>query len=160
MKSVAGLFRDPSEAEVAVHDLELAGFRRSDISVVVRKRSESEAGTDTEDASGTMKGAAIGGFAGAFLSLAALALPGIGPVLAAGPIAAVLSGAGVGAATGGIISALTHVGIPEQEAESWAQAVREGGTLVVVHARQDTSDRAQSVLDRHGAVKVDTGGLG
>ena len=146
-RTVVGLFRDPVEAQVAVRDLELAGFAQSDISVVTREGSASE-----EHTSGAMKGAAIGGVAGALLGLAALAIPGIGPVLAAGPIAAALTGAGVGAATGGMFGALSEMGVPEHEAQYWEEGVRRGGTLVVVHATAETSDRAQSVLDRHGAL--------
>jgi hypothetical protein len=157
MKSVAGLFRDPAEAQVAVHDLELAGFSRSDISAITRKPAEGEEGPDTEDPSSTMKGAAIGSLAGVFLGVAALAIPGIGPILAAGPIAVALTGAGVGAATGGIISSLTHIGVSEQEAESWTQGVHQGGTLIIVHSTEENSDRARSILDRHGALNTDTG---
>jgi uncharacterized membrane protein len=152
MKTVVGLFRDPVEAEVAVHDLERAGFAQSDISVVRREGFTAEEGAGTEHTSGTMKGAAIGGVAGALLGVAAFAIPGIGLVLAAGPIAAALTGAGVGAATGGIFAALSEMGVPEHEAQYWAEGIRHGSTLVIVHATEESSERAQSVLTRHGAM--------
>ena len=147
IRTVAGLFRDPIEAQVAVHDLEQAGFARSDISVVTHARSA----TADEHASGTIKGAAIGGVAGALLGVAALAIPGIGPVLAIGPIAAALTGAGVGAATGGIFAVLSELGVPDHEAQYWEEGVRGGGTLLIVHATEDTWEDARSVLNRHGA---------
>ena len=150
IRTVAGLFRDPNEAQVAVHDLEQAGFARSDISVVTQAASATGEGAD-EHTSGTMKGAAIGGVAGALLGVAALAIPGIGPVLAIGPIAAALTGAGVGAATGGIFAVLSELGVPEHEAEYWEEGVRGGGTLLIVHATEETWEDARSILDRHGA---------
>jgi uncharacterized membrane protein len=161
-RTVVGLFRDPDEAQVAVHDLVQAGFANADISIVTRKGEPGEedpstANVSAENTSGTMKGAAIGGLAGALLGVAALAIPGIGPVLAAGPIAAALTGAGVGAATGGIFGALSDMGVPEHEAHYLAEGIRRGGTLVVVHATPDNSDRAQSVLDRHGAIGIEAG---
>ncbi len=152
-KSVVGLFRDPIEAQVAVRDLEQAGFDHSNISVVTHQATHQRSTTDAgEHTSGTIKGAAIGGVAGALLGLAALAIPGIGPVLAAGPLAAALTGAGVGAATGGMFAALSELGVPEHETEYWAEGIRGGGSLVIVHATEETGDRAQSILDRHGAV--------
>lgn len=153
--TVIGLFRDHTEAQAAIHDLENEGFQRSDISLLARGAASGNVDADTEpDGSGTMKGAAIGGFAGAALGLAALAIPGIGPVLALGPLAAALTGAGVGAAAGGMLGALSDMGVPEHESAYYEDAIRKGGSLIAVHAGEDTAEKAQSVLDRHGALDV------
>jgi uncharacterized membrane protein len=153
--TVIGLFRDHTEAQAAIHDLENDGFLRKDISLVARDGAVDPAGHDVELGSGTAKGAAIGGAAGAMLGLAALAIPGIGPILALGPLAAALTGAGVGAATGSMVGALSDMGVPEHESHFYEASLREGGSLVVVHAGVDTAERAQSVLDRHGALGVE-----
>lgn len=150
--AVVGLFRDATEAEAAIHSLENSGFQREDISLV-RQDGITSAPAD-HGTSGTATGAAIGGAAGAVLGIVALAIPGIGPILALGPLAAALTGAGVGAATGGMLGALSDMGIPEHESRYYEDAIREGGSLVVVHAGADTAEKAQSVLDRHGALDV------
>ena len=100
-------------------------------------------------------GAAIGGVGGLLLSAAGLlTLPVIGPVLAAGPIAAALTGAGVGAAAGGLIGALTEAGIPEEDAKYYAEGVRRGDVLVTVRTSGMLADRARDILDQHHAVNV------
>jgi uncharacterized membrane protein len=100
-------------------------------------------------------GAAIGGVGGLLLSAAGLlTLPVIGPVLAAGPIAAALTGAGVGAAAGGLIGALTEAGIPEDDAKYYAEGVRRGDILVTVRTSGLLADRALEILDQHHAVNV------
>jgi uncharacterized membrane protein len=156
-RTVVGLFLDPVEAQVAVRDLIDTGFSQDDISVVTRDDSESGATVVDEPTSVTAKGAAIGGIAGALLGAAAMAIPGVGPVLAIGPLAAALTGAGVGAATGGMLSALADLGVPEHEAHHWAEGVRRGGTLVAVRAGDKTAHAAQSILDQHGALDIETG---
>jgi hypothetical protein len=152
--TVVGLFRDSVEADVAVRDLVDAGFAHADISLVAPEHSPTEP-ESTEDSSGTAKGAAIGGLAGALLGVAGIAIPGIGPLLAAGPIAAVLAGAGVGAAAGGMLAALHDLGIPEQEALHWQEGLKRGGTLVAVHAGEEALGRAQRILDQHGAIDIE-----
>jgi len=100
-------------------------------------------------------GAAIGGVGGLLLSAAGLlTLPVIGPVLAAGPIAAALTGAGVGAAAGGLIGALTEAGVPEEDAAHYAEGVRRGDVLVTVKTTGMLADRAIEILDQHHAVNV------
>lgn len=154
-RTVVGLFRDPSEARAAVHDLENSGIAREKISVVSREAGAEITDPIHEPSPGTAKGAAIGGIAGAVLGVAALAIPGVGPVLAAGPLAAALTGAGVGAATGGMLGALSDMGMTDDEARHWAEGVKRGGTLVAVHGGEELTEKAQSVLDRHGALDVD-----
>jgi uncharacterized membrane protein len=152
IRTVVGLFRDRTEAEAAIYSLENDGFQRSDISLL-RHGGSGDAVTQ-HSSSSTTTGAAIGGAAGAVLGLIALAIPGIGPVLALGPLAVALTGAGVGAATGGMLGALSDMGVPEHESRYYEDAIRQGGSLLVVHASVDTAERAQSILDRHGALGV------
>jgi stress response protein YsnF len=100
-------------------------------------------------------GAAVGGLGGLLVGLAALAIPGVGPVLAAGPLAAALAGAGIGAVAGGLIGALTDAGVPEEQAGLYAEGVRRGGTLVTVSAADGEADRIVDILERHNPVDID-----
>ena len=159
-KTVVGLFRDPVDAEAVLHDLELIGFSRDEVSLVAHdgsgKYSQTAAKEGSEGGAGVGTGAAIGGAAGVMLGLAALAIPGIGPVLAAGPLAVALTGAGVGAATGGMLGALGDLGLSHDHAQTYAEGLRRGGTLVVIRANEDDrAERAESILDRHGAVNIE-----
>src|SRR5947207_11774476 len=103
-------------------------------------------------ATGAGVGAVVGGLGGLLLGLGALAIPGIGPIIAAGPLVAALGGAAAGAAVGGLIGALTKMGVPEEEAHIYAEGVRRGGTLVTVTADDANTDTIVSVLNGHGAV--------
>lgn len=168
-KTVVGVFHSIADAEQAVRELEMEGISRSDISVVANKgvagSTAPEMHRDTEavrrkgDTSSDVVadagiGAAIGGVGGLLLSAAGLlTLPVIGPVLAAGPIAAALTGAGIGAAAGGLIGALTDAGIPKEEAEYYAEGVRRGDVLVTVRTDDMHADRARQILDQR-AVNV------
>lgn len=158
-RTVVGLFRDANESQAALHDLEAAGFTREHVNLVSYDGSGQYSeylGEGSELGSNTAKGAAAGGVAGLLLGLAAVALPGIGPIIAAGPIAAALAGAGVGAATGGIFGALADMGVPGHEAKYYEEGIRRGGTLVIVRAEdEERSERAQAVLDRHGALDIE-----
>jgi hypothetical protein len=151
MQTVIGMLKDTHEARAALHDLEKAGFTDSELSLL----SHGGQGGDAEPLSDAAKGAAAGGLSGLLLGIAALAIPGIGPILAAGPIAVALAGASVGAAAGGIIGALTNIDVPEQEAKYYEEALRRGGSLVVVRSAGGRVEEAQDVLDRHGAVDLD-----
>jgi hypothetical protein len=157
--TVVGLFEGPSEACAAVEDLVSAGFLREDISIV--SRAEEGEGAPAPDravdiAAGAGAGAAIGGIGGLVLGLAALAIPGIGPVVAAGPLAAALVGAGIGAAAGGIVGALAEQGIPHEEAQYYAEGIRRGGTVLLVHAATDTdAARAREIMERYGPIDLE-----
>jgi len=104
----------------------------------------------------------VGGVLGLLVGIGALAIPGIGPVIAAGPLVAALgtaaAGAGIGAAAGGLLGALVGAGIPEEEAHLYAEGVRRGGSLVTVSTDESMASTAYSVLRRHNAVDVDERG--
>ena len=169
-KTVIGLMENIGEAQSVVRDLVASGIDRDDIGFMANEKhavpesahlNEGEGSRDGGRAAsgalaGAGTGAAIGGIAGLALSLAPLAIPGIGPILAAGPIAAALTGAGIGAVAGGLIGGLTNLGVPEDEAHYYAEGVRRGGILVTVAAETDAqADQAAEIMRRHGAVDID-----
>ena len=138
MTTVVGLFDNVTQAQAAVQQLRNAGINANDIGVAMRSNDTTPAGnttvadvatTDTGvggAATGAMTGGALGGLAGLLIGIGAITIPGIGPVVAAGPLgtalASTLVGAGIGAATGGIIGALVDAGVPEEEARLYRQA--------------------------------------
>lgn len=164
--SVFGIYPHQASAEAGVDTLKNAGFRNTDISVLfpdnegtkdlaIEKGSKAPEGATTGGISGGLIGGALGWLAG----IGALAIPGLGPFIAAGPIMAALSGVGVGGALGGIIGALTGFGIPEYEAKRFEGRIRKGGILLSVHC--DNSDwvkRAKSVLEQTGAEDISAAG--
>jgi uncharacterized protein (TIGR02271 family) len=165
-KTVVGLMDTADEAQSVVQALVDSGFDRSAIGLMAgdqedsssrktaTRQGESEIGVGALKGAGT--GAALGGIAGLVVGLAALPIPGIGPIIAAGPIAAALAGVGVGAAAGGAIGALTNMGVPENEAHYFAEGVRRGGTLVTVNAPDDEmAEEAAEIMRRHGAINID-----
>lgn len=169
-KTVVGSFDDFEEAQRVAAALESAGFSRADISIMGNNSgSRYGAGTSADTTStaatadstasgagtGAVAGAVIGGGAGLAASLMGLAIPGIGPILAAGPIAAALAGAGVGAVAGGIIGALTHVGVSESDAHYYAEAVRRGGALVTLSADDARAEQAAQIMRSHGAIDIE-----
>ncbi|MEP7190838.1 MAG: general stress protein, partial [Roseiflexaceae bacterium] len=147
-KTVVGLFDTAAEAQSVVQELVNSGFQHNDISLVANDAKgeyanyhpSDTAGSSTAEGAGAgaVGGGVLGGVLGLLVGVGALAIPGIGPVLAAGPLAAALGaagastlvGAGIGAAAGGIIGALVGAGIPEEDAGFYAEGVRRGGTLV------------------------------
>jgi uncharacterized protein (TIGR02271 family) len=164
-KTVIGLFNNMGEAQNVVKDLVASGIERDDIGFMANEKQVTPGRTDRERESGDVAsgalagagtGAAIGGVAGLALALAPLAIPGIGPIVAAGPIAAALTGAGIGAVTGGLIGGLTRLGVPDEDAHYYAEGVRRGGILVTVAADDEReADAAAEILRRHGAVDID-----
>lgn len=164
-KTVVGLFDDLNDAQQVVNDLTQLGIARSDISIARQQADQKTATTTTADrtggdigsgvASGATTGAVVGGAAGLIASLSALAIPGFGPILAAGPIIATLTGAGIGAAAGGLIGALVNAGVPEEEAEYYSEGVRRGGTLVSVRVEDNLAERAADIMNRHHAIDID-----
>jgi hypothetical protein len=165
-KTVIGLMDNIREAQHVVKDLIARGIERDDIGFMANEKhtvpdsahlNESEGSRTASGAfAGAGTGAAVGGIAGLALSLAPLAIPGIGPILAAGPIAAALTGAGIGAVAGGLIGGLTNLGVPEDEAHYYAEGVRRGGILVTVAADTEAqADQAAEVMRSHGAIDID-----
>lgn len=158
-KTVVGVFEDFRTANDALQDLVSHGINRDDVSVVANQHVSDQmrdAGYDptTNIGTGAGVGAAIGGAGGLLLSLAGLAVPGIGPILAAGPLVAALGGAGIGAAVGSIVGALTNLGIPEEEAGHYAESVRRGDVLVTVRTNDAQAETVRDLLDRRGAVDI------
>ncbi|QWU17234.1 Heat induced stress protein YflT [Paenibacillus sophorae] len=146
-KRIVGVFMNEYDASRAIGELKSRGFRTEDISVIARNKEDmnavsEETGTKAPEgmASGAATGGLLGGVTGLLAGIGALAIPGIGPIIAAGPIAATLAGAVVGAGTGGLVGGLVGLGIPEDEAESYNRYVDEGHILVMVDA--DTSQES------------------
>jgi hypothetical protein len=163
-KTIVGSFDSFEEAQEVLRDLQQRGYSRDDISVIANNAtgkysSPSEGPTISDVGAGSATGAAaggvLGGAAGLVVGLMGLAIPGIGPIVAAGPIAAALAGAGVGAVAGGLIGGLTGVGVSEDDASYYAESVRRGGALVTVRADDSRADEAASVMRNHGAVDID-----
>jgi len=164
--AVFGIYRDRRQAEEAVDALRAAGFRNSDVSVLLpdnvgTKDFAHEKNTKVPEASttGGVSGGIVGGALGWLAGIGALAIPGVGPFIAAGPIMGALAGAGVGGAVGGLVGALVGMGIPEYEAKRYEGRIREGGVLLSVHA--DNSDwvkRAKDMLEQTGAQDISSTG--
>ena len=165
-KAVFGMFSSRYEAEQAVERLMAAGFKSDDISALLADRQSSkefglEKNTKAPEGTttGVTAGGVIGGTLGLLAGIGALAIPGLGPFIAAGPIMAGLAGLGVGGAVGGFIGALAGMGVPEFEAKRYEGRLKEGGVLLSVHC--DTSaeiDRAKDLLQRMGATDVTSAG--
>jgi hypothetical protein len=152
--TISRLYDTCTQAQAAVQRLETAGVPHSDISIVANNsdswfnsdkkvdRDRDEVDDRAESAGkGAGIGAGVGGAAGLLAGLGLLAIPGLGPVVAAGWLAATAVGAAAGAATGGIVGALTEAGVSDEDAQSYAEGVRRGGTLVT--ARVAEGDRAR-----------------
>jgi uncharacterized membrane protein len=168
MGTLVATFDDLSHARMAVEELQSAGFARENISLMASdtewrrsgRRDELDVvGEDVAEgaASGAVTGGILGGLTGALAGLVALAIPGLGPIIVAGPVAAALAGAGIGAATGAVLGALIDLGIPEDEAEYYAEAVRRGGAVVAVQVDESlpsAADRAREILRRHGQLDI------
>jgi hypothetical protein len=164
--AVFGIYRDQAGVENAVDALQAAGFRNTDISVLFPENAGTkdfavQKGTKAPEgaATGAGTGAVIGGGLGWLAGIGALAIPGIGPFIAAGPIVAALAGVGVGGAVGGITGALVGMGIPEYEAKRYEGRVKEGGILLSVHSdNSDWTKRAKEILERTGAQDISSTG--
>ena len=169
MRTVVALYDRFEDAQQAIQGLHDAGFSREDMNLMARDASGQYASaldqanvTDVppepgeEGAStGAGVGAVLGGLGGLLAGLGALAIPGIGPVIAAGPIVTTLAGAGIGAVAGGIIGALVDLGIPEQHAQYYAEGIRRGGTLLTVRASDEMAERARDIMNRYHPVDIE-----
>ncbi len=160
--SVYGIYPSRGAAERAVERLRIEGFSNSDVSVLfsssdgTRSFAHEKSTKVPEGATaGTISGATIGGVLGWLAGIGSLAIPGVGPFIAAGPIMATLAGAGVGGALGGLTGALIGLGIPEYEASRYEGRINEGGVLLSVHADDFlTADRARDILKKTGAEDI------
>lgn len=137
-----GLTRD-----VVVRDVDRDGF-------VEREAIVRDVNDGSEVAEGAGVGALIGGLGGLLVGLGALAIPGVGPIIAAGPILAAITGAGLGAVTGGMVGALADLGIPGEEAQVYTEGVRRGYNMVAVQAPESRVDQAKLIMDRAGLVDL------
>src|ERR1700728_2614507 len=164
--AVFGIYPSYANVESGVDGLKAAGFSNRDISVLVPESSGTkdfahEKGTKAPEGAttGAGTGVVLGGAMGWLLGVGALAIPGLGPFIAAGPIMAALAGAGVGGAVGGIAGALIGMGIPEYEAKRYEGRVKDGGILLSVHSdNSDQTKRAKEILERTGAQDVSSTG--
>ena len=160
---VVGVFETRARAEQALEDLRRSGFDAEDVSILAQDPDASLPDQTNADAAETADhataGAVAGGLAGAVagwvLGAGSLLIPGVGPFIAAGALASALTGAAVGAGLGAIGGALTHLGVPEEDARWYAQQVRGGRSLVTVNAGR-RYDEAQALLRRHGGKDVRT----
>lgn len=157
--SVYGLYKDRTSIEEAIETLKHSGFRSTDISVLyphnqgtkdfaINKESKAPEGAVAGGGSGAVVGGALGWLAG----IGILAIPGIGPFIAAGPILAILAGVGVGGTVGGLVGGLVGLGMPEYEAKRYEGRIKEGGILLSVHC--DSAEwvkRAEAMLKNTGA---------
>jgi len=164
--AVFGIYPSYESVERAVDALRVAGFRSTDISVlfpenVGTKDFAHAKGTKAPEgaATGAGTGAIVGGTLGWLTGIGALAIPGVGPFIAAGPIMAALAGAGVGGAVAGIAGALIGMGIPEYEAKRYQGRIAKGGILLSVHSdNSDWTKRAKEILERTGAEDIASAG--
>ena len=165
-EAVFGIYKSVAQAERAVDILSAEGFSQNDISVLLpdnestkefahEKNTKAPEGTAT----GVTTGGVIGGTLGLLAGIGALAIPGLGPFIAAGPIMGALAGLGVGGTVGGIIGALVGMGIPEYEAKRYEGRLREGGVLLSVHCgTSDEITRAKQLLKETGADDIASAG--
>lgn len=162
MSTVVGVFESKERARQAVEALQDEGFSEDELSIVARDDRQNQGdgeGNDSEQMSmmanedisdGAALGGGIGALGGLLAGIGALAIPGIGPIVAAGPLAAALSGAVAGGVAGGLID----MGIPEGEGQRFEQDVKEGHILAIVETEGESVNRAESVLKQNGADEV------
>jgi hypothetical protein len=164
--AVFGIYTDRSSVDRAVEALKAAGFSNNDVSALFpenqgtkdfahEKNTKAPEGATT----GAGTGALLGGGLGWLVGIGALAIPGLGPFIAAGPIMAALAGAGVGGAVGGLTGALIGMGIPEYEAKRYEGRVKDGGILLSVHSDNSNEiKKAKEILERTGAQDISSAG--
>lgn len=170
--TVIGLFDSFGEAQKAVHDVMRYGVRREDISLLARdeqgtiQHAVGASGAAEGAGAGAVGGSLMGGALGLLVGTGLLVIPGIGPVLAAGPLAAGIGsaaaaigatamGAGLGAAAGGLLGGLMGAGVPEGDARAYVEGVRRGGTLVSVTAVEAEAADVREIMLRNGAIDID-----
>jgi hypothetical protein len=176
--TISRLYNSYAEAQQAVRGLEAAGVKHNDISIIAsnadnwytgERAADRKASTfpdrdldgkdDRAEAAGTGAGvgAAIGGAAGLLAGLGLMAIPGVGPVVAAGWLVSTLAGAAAGGATGGVIGALTQAGIGKEDADVYAEGLRRGGAVVSARVADSDAVRLQAIMDRSAVRIADRG---
>ena len=158
------LYDNYEEAAHTVRALEAAGVPHDDISIVGNNADNLHAATTataegttdaTKTGAGATTGTVLGGGLGLLTGIGLLAIPGVGPVVAAGWLIATVTGAGIGAAGGGLLGSLVHAGVPEDHAHTYAEGVRRGGTLVSVRGDDSQATAIEGVLEGRNAAAVD-----
>jgi hypothetical protein len=157
--TVTHLFDDYDRAQEAVRALEAAGFTDNEVSIASRVRDNGElvddaSGTGSGAATGASLGAAAGAGTGILTAMGVMAIPGLGPLVAAGVLATTLAGAATGAAAGGILGALAGYGVSEEDAHVYSEGIRRGGTLVSVRAPTDRARMAADIMNRYDPVNI------
>jgi hypothetical protein len=164
--AVFGIYKSQVEVEMAVDRLKLESYRNTDISVLFpqttgtkdfahEKHTKAPEGVTTGAGTGVVVGGTLGWLAG----IGALAIPGLGPFIAAGPIMAALAGAGVGGTVGGVVGALIGMGIPEYEAKRYEGRIKKGGILLSVHCDDSNwAKKAKEILEQTGAEDISSAG--
>ena len=165
-KSVFGVYSDRGSVETALAALQNEGFESSDVSLLLPENlgprelvTQKESKAPEGAATGAGSGAVLGGALGWLVGIGALAIPGLGPFIAAGPIMAALAGVGAGGVVGGVVGGLVGLGIPEYEAKRYESRLKSGGILLSVHC--ETSEEikhAKTILDHTGAEDDSTTG--
>lgn len=158
IKTVAGVFSSLAQAERAAHDLEQLGVPSDNISVIAGNNAnrhdeylkKAKRATETT-ATAAASGASIGGGVGIVATLIALAIPGVGLYVVGGALATVLAGLVVGAAGGGAMAALLHMGISREEAPLYEEAVRRGAVILVANVNDPMEKEAMKIMERHGS---------
>lgn len=164
--AVYGIYMNVAQADQAADRLIASGFSNQDISVLMADKDAShqfahEKNTKAPEGAttGVTTGGVIGGTLGVLAGIGALAIPGVGPLIAAGPIMAGLAGLGIGGAVGGLIGALVGMGIPEYEAKRYEGRVKDGGVLLSAHCNtSDEISRAKDILKATGAEDIASSG--
>jgi hypothetical protein len=165
-KSVFCISTSEAQASEIINELKQAGFSNNDISALLPDKTGTKDFAHVHHTKAP-EGATMGGLVGGALcgslgwvaGVGILAIPGLGPFIAAGPIMAALSGSAVGAAVGGLVGALVGFGVPEYEAKRYAGKTREGNILISVHCGEDRAARqAKSIFDKAGAKDIATTG--
>ena len=163
IRTFTHLYDEFGDARRTVEALQTAGVPRDDISIVAnnadsRHGANAAAPADMDETragAGASTGTLVGGGVGLLTGLGLLAIPGVGPVVAAGWLIATVTGAGIGAAGGGLLGSLLHSGVPEEHAHAYAEGVRRGGTLVTVRGDESQASRIEAVLDGRKPAAVD-----
>lgn len=165
MSTVVGTFKDMAEAQRVVAALTDAGYSTDQISLVASDtdgryqewvRNDVDVDDDVTGGEGALVGGVEGGVIGFLVGLGALAIPGIGPIVAMGPLLGGLVGAGVGAVTGGLVASLVNLGVPETAADTYAEAARRGYVLVIVNGLSEAKiDNVEDIMDLYDVVDID-----